>query len=571
MSAVVNSEVNSSSSTSQNLGGAGNVPNGESAVSSGSAPTRKRNRSIVISDKYSQLVEYEVAPAEFQSWITAASTTLTSYGTEAGRRTADFNVTRVVRSRVQSSDIGVAAVEEPDENEARDMDFLASSNLVFFEFLGPPGSLAYVKCLGYLSDQVGEVNFAQRRFKIQSPTHFMMVAGDFATIAAKMRLEKAVSGKALEPELREKRPAQSTQEAGGERTEGEKGGGYFLVTRDGMRLQIRDKSNLQVRCDQLEFMWRAAEKGLWKHMAGSGYKLQTEAYWKVIQDEAEALEQPVGSAFLRASKVSLLNGTAIANSSKALEQFLTGGFGEGELSLDSFCAGSKLSTAAHPCVLQNGPLVSAIETLGVALEVLFSPQFAGSCDDLIEALRGHVRPLRLTDSGFLVHTVERTITRFFRIVSKEDRALAFPESDVTCPAGCAALLRAMLEEMVQELIDVAKATILEKRYSVQVRLRRERTAVPAPGVKGKAKVTIQETAGSSGEVTQCGSHLGQLLRAVKKNGTPLKCLKGSACRFDHGKLSDMTKEAAVKLIATMPLWMQNCLSPLVGSAKGFKP
>jgi hypothetical protein len=77
--------------------------------------------------------------------------------------------------------------------------------------------------------------------------------------------------------------------AGGERTEGEKGGGYVIVSRDGLRLQIRDKSNLQVRCDQLEFMWRAAEKG---------YKLQAEV-------EGEALEQPVGSVILRAGKVSL--------------------------------------------------------------------------------------------------------------------------------------------------------------------------------------------------------------------------------------------------------------------------
>ena len=142
MSGVADSETTSSTSTSLNLGGFGNIQNGESAVGSVSAPTRKRNRSIVVSDKYSQLVEYEVVPAEFQSWIASASTTLTSYGTEAGRRTADFNVTRVVRSRVQSSDVGVAAVEEPDENEARDLDFLASSNLIFFEFLGPPGSLA---------------------------------------------------------------------------------------------------------------------------------------------------------------------------------------------------------------------------------------------------------------------------------------------------------------------------------------------------------------------------------------------------------------------------------------------
>ena len=194
----------------------------------------------------------------------------------------------------------------------------------------------------------------------------------------------------------------------------------------------------------------------------------------------------------------------------------------------------------------------------MALEVLFSPQFAGSRDDLIETLRGHLRPLRLTDSGILIHTIERTITRFFRIVGKEDKALAFSESDVTCPAGCAALLRAMLEEMVQELTDVAKATILEKRYSVQVRLKRKHAGIPAPGAKGKAKVTSQESGVNNVEANQCGSYLGQLLRAVKKNGTPLKRLKGASCKFGHGKLSDMTKETAVGLIATMPLWMQNC-------------
>ena len=70
---------------------------------------------------------------------------------------------------------------------------------------------------------------------------------------------------------------------------------------------------------------------------------------------------------------------------------------------------------------------------------------------------------------------------------------------MTCPAGCAALLRAMLEEMVQELTDVAKATILEKRYSVQIRLKRERTVAPAPVTKCKARVMSQEPKGSNGE------------------------------------------------------------------------
>jgi hypothetical protein len=156
-------------------------------------------------------------------------------------------------------------------------------------------------------------------------------------------------------------------------------------------------------------MWRAADKGLWKYIAGSGYKLQTEVYWKILLEEAEALQQPIGSVFQRASKISLINGTAIAKDPKALEVFLRGDFGEEGLILESFCAGSKLSSSSHPCVLQNAPLVSALEALGVAMEVLFSSHFAGVCDTLIEALRGHERPLRLTDSGFLVHSIRESI------------------------------------------------------------------------------------------------------------------------------------------------------------------
>ena len=124
-------------------------------------------------------------------------------------------------------------------------------------------------------------------------------------------------------------------------------------------------------------------------------------------EEAETLHQPEGLVFIRAGKLSLINGTAIAKDVKVLESFLRGDFGEEGLGLESFCVGAKLSNASYPCTLQNAPLVSAVEALGVALEVLFSPQFAGVCDDLIEALRGHLRPLRLTSSGFLNHVVER--------------------------------------------------------------------------------------------------------------------------------------------------------------------
>ena len=52
----------SSSSTSQR---SGTSISGELVVDTSNVPTRKRNRSITVSEKYSQLVAYEVAPVEF--------------------------------------------------------------------------------------------------------------------------------------------------------------------------------------------------------------------------------------------------------------------------------------------------------------------------------------------------------------------------------------------------------------------------------------------------------------------------------------------------------------------------
>ena len=508
---------------------------------------------------------YENAPESLQAWIVDSSDTSMSFSTEAGRRMADYNVKRVATAEVRPSDYGFVAVEVPDGDEARDMDFMASSNVLFFEFLGKPGTVAYVQCLGCLSlDQEGSA-LSGRRFTVAPSTHFLLASGDFAVCAQKLKASEGDNGKASSEAPMDKKSASRAQEAGGERSEGEKGGNYFIVTRDGVRLPTRDKSNLQVRCDNLEFMRRAADKNLWKHMAGSGYKLQADVYWKIILEEAEVLQQPAESAFQRAGKVYLMSGTGIAKNPKMLELFLRGEFGEGDLTLDSFCAGARLTTTAFPCILQNAPLVGAIEALAVALEVLFSHKFAGACDDLIEALRGHVRPLRLTDSGFLIHTVERVFIKFFRIVSKEDKALETPDSDITNPTGCANLLKAMLGEMVRELVDVAKATVLEKRYTVLMRLRKDRTVPKAKAVGG-----VREQSGDRLSIDQCGSHLGQLLKATKKNGAPLKCAKGSECRYLHGKLSEMTKASAVQLVATMPEWLKECLTPLVAACKSFK-
>ena len=572
------------------------VSTGERGVLEEGLPFAKRCRIVKVAPRMSQLIGYDAAPDDLASWLSCASATVMSASSEAGRRFIHYNVKKVAAADVQSSDLGVVAVEQPDEGEARDGDFMASVNLLFFEFLGTPGSAVYFRCFATLEEPPTCGDLMNRRFTVAAPTHFLIADNDFSRAIEVMRL-----GGTVQPQLqgREKAADQRAPDMVGERSDtGEKGIAFTFLTRDGRKLPTRDKTNIGSRCDQLEFMWRAAEEGLWKHISGSGYKMQASTYWKILQEEAEALQQPAGSVFERAGKLSLIADTEIARDHKKLEMFLSGEFGEAGLSLESFCVGIKLPVTVHPCVLHNQPLISALEALGTAMEIMFSPHFAGVCNALVEALRGHERPLRLTGAGFLIYTVELEITKFFRTVSKEDRSLNFPNSDIKNPAGCASLLRDMLDEAIARLVDVGKATLLEKNYMVNVRLRSNKSSATSSSSTAKTSETTprarervrprtdarpergtpsaerstpaKKSAKGTGSTEQCGAHLGGLLGAVKANGKPLACHRGDDCKFVRGGLSDLTKAAAESMVSTMPPWMQECISPRLASSTEFK-
>lgn len=101
---------------------------------------------------------------------------------------ADYNITRVALTDVKSSDVGLATVEDIDDGEVRDMDFMASSNLIFYEFIGSPGIIAYIQCLGYLGVHSDGQKLANRRFQFTAPLHMLAASGDFLAIAGQGRM-----------------------------------------------------------------------------------------------------------------------------------------------------------------------------------------------------------------------------------------------------------------------------------------------------------------------------------------------------------------------------------------------
>ena len=119
-------------------------------VENGDSSQRKRNRTLSVSARLSHLIGYSEAPDNLQTWINSSCLAAMTFSSEAGQRLGDYNVKRVALANVSALDVGFAAVETPDEVELFDCEFLACSNIIFFEFLGSPGSVATLDVLGSL-------------------------------------------------------------------------------------------------------------------------------------------------------------------------------------------------------------------------------------------------------------------------------------------------------------------------------------------------------------------------------------------------------------------------------------
>lgn len=140
---------------------------------------RKGGRNLEVEARFSHLVGYEAAPAALITWIAEAESTLMSFTSEAGRRFASYNVRRVALVDAEPSDFGIVTLEEPDDGESHDCDFVSNVNVMFFEFLGKPGGLAYIRLLETLSGLAVHNEWENRRFAITSPAHFLVAAGDY--------------------------------------------------------------------------------------------------------------------------------------------------------------------------------------------------------------------------------------------------------------------------------------------------------------------------------------------------------------------------------------------------------
>ena len=130
---------------------------------------RKRVRLPMEGSRLSEALGYEAAPANLALWISGSTGTLMTSTSEAGRRCAAHNIKLVPLAEICASDCGVVALDIPDDGESRDCDFISTSNVAFFEFIGAPGVFMHIKVLGTLESSAAGAELIGRRFALTSP------------------------------------------------------------------------------------------------------------------------------------------------------------------------------------------------------------------------------------------------------------------------------------------------------------------------------------------------------------------------------------------------------------------
>ena len=101
-----------------------------------------------------------------------------------------------------------------------------------------------------------------------------------------------------------------------------------------------------------------------------------------------------------------------------LKKLLTGDFGGSTadaLNLQKFAGRSiKIPVEVTPCPNQNMALVTAFRNMDLVLSVFYGAAFRGTITAFIDQLEGLQRPMELAPSGFLLHSVNIVLSKYFR-------------------------------------------------------------------------------------------------------------------------------------------------------------
>ena len=484
----------------------------------------------------------------------------------------------------------IPALSPPGEH-ILNMSFLDSSLDQLCQLRGKPTSKkTYAMLIGVAGNGQLPVDalLPGARISVATPSSFLSVIEELEEVTVNFASAlNARSKRVYEAEVLEanddkvhldKRMRGGLQDGMGVQSQGEKQSSkLMLIDLEGGIHPTRVKKDMAEREKELGVVFRVCERERWPFIMGTECILQIEEYARVIGEQSisRANERDVG--FECCSLLDRVWSLGFSSDMLLLRKLLTGDFGGSTvdaLNLQKFAGRSiKIPVEMTPCPNQNMALVIAFRNLDLVLSVFYGAAFRGTTTAFIDQLEGLQRPMELAPSGFLLHSVEIVLSKYFRALRMATTVANAGLRDISTPAMCADRLRAVLKEFSSTIDTQEKLSEAMAWY--QLRESRNRTSsmvVLKAKTDAKAKPAgfAASPPGTNSDAV-CGEHFaGQLKVQNPRTNNTFACAFGDACRYRHEDVTAWTQAKKASTAATLGLrFRQPCIEAL-GKVKNGK-
>jgi hypothetical protein len=350
-----------------------------------------------------------------------------------------------------------------------------------------------------------------------------------------------------------------------------------LVDLEGGVHPTRVKKDMAEREKELGVVFRVCERERWPYIMGTECILQIEEYARVINEQSIARTGDRDVGFECCGLLDRIWSLGFSSDLPLLKKLLVGDYGGSSadaLNLQKFAGRSvKIPVESTPCPCQNRALVVALQNMDLVLSVFYGPSFRGTTTAFVDQLEGLQRPMELAPSGFLLHSIEIVLTKYFRSLRMATTVANASERDISTPAGCAARLSTVLKEFsstinTQERLSEAMAWY-QLRES-RAKLGNAAKMVPLV-VKAEVKGKSDAAAGSPVVKPMCGEHFaGQLKVQDPKTSRTFVCSFGERCRFCHDDIAGWTEAKKASTAASLSLRFRQPSIDALGRVKNGK-
>ena len=492
---------------------------------------------------------YELAPASILRAVENASSLEDACSDDAGEFYSMAMAESVAAGLVPDGAVIVLPLSEPMDDQRLDFSFLASSPLVFLRvFSKPQPRMTYCQVAGYTAGARDRPLSLLEKVKFPSVSNYLVAKRDLldAIRDASGPGVDVASGSA-------KRVCARQLDAGGELAVDavEKAKGAYPLTMtdlDDVTYPTRSKTDLVQRERELYLVLRMMDIEKREYVMTTDMAIQPELYRSTMCEMSDTQEEDLLPAFTSCTLISRIQGLTIFRDKGKLKSLLTGSVlvdssSEPTLTLDDFVISHKISNKSSPCPSNNIGMISTLENLQVALQVVFSNEFLECFKLFIEDLHGVKRPLQVVAADLLRFSVETTLRKFFRMV-RSVRGSSLPDQlSLKTPKLCVDYLKSLFAKMSVSLSHFPTMQQHEAYFRFRLARRNEMEAPTKPADKAAKVVTPSVTfqladkgksLGAPPSSTKpCAGFLGSLLGAVNKEGRPYRCNYGSSCSFQH--------------------------------------